>query len=166
MPPSDQPATAALVAFDPTTAEVVVGVLDRAGIRADLGPADPRGDVPVLVPPAARDAALAVLAERMEEIAAAVRTADAGTTTATSSARRRDRAGSPADAGMADLDPDDPRSGPPLVMERFRNLGYLALLLVPLLAVSLAVPGMPRWLSVLVLVVGTLALLGARGRGR
>ncbi len=134
-----------LVAFDPSTARAVVEVLRRAGITAMSEPLGD-GDDEVRVPEAKRGLALTVLSDNMERIAAAV-------------AQERRKADEPA----AVPDPDDPSAGPPLVMERFRRMGFVPiLLLVPLLALTLGTPGLPRWLGMAILVALVVALVVGR----
>lgn len=134
---------APLVAFDRATARAVVAVLRRAGIAAVSTPLDDDEDE-VSVPEAKRGLALAVLSDNMEQIAGAV-------------ARGRE------DVERQPADEDDPYEGPPLVMERFRRMGLVpVLLLIPLLAVTLAAPGLPRWAIWLILGLAVVAVVAGR----
>ncbi len=120
----------ALTAFDRRTAQAVVTVLGRAGIDAWLAGVDAE-EAEVHVPEGRRDEALRALGARMEEVRQAAAEVDAA-----EARRRGDRGRAPR---AAPRDPDDVHDGPPLVMERLRGMGWLlAVLLVPLLAVTLA----------------------------
>jgi hypothetical protein len=68
------------------------------------------------------------------------------------------------EAGPVREEPPVEDAEPPLVLERLRNLGLVAIVLVPLLAVTLAAPGMPRWLAVAITVTGLAALVVWRRR--
>ncbi len=116
----------ALTTFDDRTARAVVVVLRRAGVDAS-SVAGPDGETDVTVPEPDRDRAMQVLGSRMEEVAQAVAAGDV------EEQRRARPAPPPRDAE------DDVHAGPPLVMERFRRMRYLAvILMVPLLVVTLA----------------------------
>lgn len=132
----DRPATVPLVAFSPGLARAVVAVLARAGVPAWT--AEQAHETEVIVPADRREEAFAVLAAHMEQIHA-------------------EAADEPGDATEVDDEPGDP---PPLVMERFRNMGLLALVLVPLLVITLAAPGMPLGVAIVVY-VGAIAVLTA-----
>lgn len=145
----------ALTTFDDRTARAVVVVLRRAGIDASATPG-PQDETEVRVPEPDRDRAMQVLGARMDEVVEAVTAADQGD-------RRRVVTPPPA----VDLpDPDDVHAGPPLVMERFRSMSYLAVVvLVPLLIVTLAptVRGNVRVVVAIVL-MGVVAALVVRRR--
>lgn len=140
------PASHELGSFDPVLATAVVAVLrsERLRVWAEQGR--------VLVVPADREAALAALAARMDQVNALA-------------AELRDQP--PEDAQEAGWREPPGWEGRPLVMERFRRAGAgVALLLVPLLGVTLAQTLLPRQVIVAVLVVGAGAVLLARRRQR
>lgn len=112
-----------LTAFDRRTATAVVAVLCRAGVDAWATSTDGE-DVEVRVVREQREQALRELGNRMEEVREAVRAADQAP---------RDRPVTPEPP-----EPDDVRAGPPLVMERFRSMRFLAVaVMAPLLVVTL-----------------------------
>ena len=125
-----------LTSFDRVTAAAVVTVLQRAGIRAWAGATGDADETEVLVAAGDRERALSTLATRMEEV-------------------RREVVGG--GGGFADTprpDPDDLYAGPPLVMERFRSLSIaVAIILGPLLVVTLAAPAVPRSARVAIFLV-------------
>lgn len=128
-----------LATFDRVVAAAVELVLGRAGIPARLG--DEGGpEVDVLVPEVHRDRALEILAAQMEQI----------------NALSREPVSPP-----EEHDEDHER---PLVMDRFRSLGVLALVLAPLLVVTLAVPALPRGLAIAVFLGGMVAVVALRDR--
>ncbi|AXV07482.1 hypothetical protein DVS28_a2803 [Euzebya pacifica] len=140
----------ALTSFDRATADAVVAVLSRAGIPAwqDAEP-DEYGDTVVRVPDGQRNAAMREMGSRMEEIADEIAAAPAPR----ASIGRAD--------GPVHRDPDDVHDGPPLVMQRFRDLRVLiVVVLAPLLAVTIAGPFLPRSLRVVAFVV-IVAAVGA-----
>lgn len=142
-----------LTTFDERTARAVVAVLHRAGVPAAARPAGGE-EVEVTVPEGDREAAMRILGTRMEEVRDAVGAADR-------SARTHPRSRPP------EPDPDDVHAGPPLVMERLRNLSWLAaVFLVPLLAVTIAGPvrGDLRILFAVVLMTAVALLLWWRRR--
>ncbi len=150
----------ALTAFDERTARAVVGVLRRAGIDAQLveGGIGRGDDVDVMVPEGDREDAMRILGQRMEEVTESVLEADR---------LREQRAAPPATTGPLH-DPDDVHEGPPLMMERFASLRYLAVLvMVPLLVVTLAptIRGDVRvGVAIVLLVVVAVALVVRRRR--
>ena len=128
-----------LAEFPPTLAAAVVTVLRRAGVPATLGdPVAGTSDVSVLVPGDRRGDALTALAIRMEEV----------------------REEAEAESGSGARAEDDAEEPAPLVMERLRNLGVVAMVLTPLLIITLAAPGMPMWLAI-VIYIGVLAVVVA-----
>jgi hypothetical protein len=135
--------------YEPRLADAVASVLRRHGTAAWTEPTG-AGEVAVHVPAAARDSAMRTLAERMEEVHAALAAAAAP-------------AGRPAPEPAAAPDDDPAR---PIVLERIRRLGFLAALLVPLLVVSLAAPGMPMSVALAVFVGGLVAVTALRARAR
>lgn len=141
---------ATVTTFDARTARAVVTVLRRAGIAARaVADAVDADEVDVRVPAPQRNAAMAVLAERMEEVRDEALRAD-------TRERRPQRLPTPP-PGPQD---DDVRGGPPLVMERFANLGLaVVIVMVPLLALTLATPSLPRQARVIGFVVVVVALV-------
>lgn len=129
-----------LTAFDPVTADAVVTVLRRAGIAVwQAEGRDEHGDVQLRVAPDERGRAMAELGRRMEEV-------------------RDEVAGHvPPPRAVQEApvrDPDDPRDGPPLTMERFADLRVLVVVLLgPLLVVTIAGPFLPRTARVVVFAV-------------
>jgi hypothetical protein len=121
--------------------------IDEEGVTA--------GDsVSVHIPPDAHDAAVETLARHMEEIHALA-----------GQGRRRAQAGQATQSGPANLDEDDLGSGPPLVMERFRQAGFvIALVLAPLLVVTLARTPMSRGLALGIVILGAVLLAALRNR--
>lgn len=110
-----------LTAFDPRTARAVVTVLNDAGVRAWAVDGS-EGDTDVMVAEGARDDALRILGSSMEEVRRVALEHDATTP-----------------VPPVPPDPADVHAGPPLVMERLRNLRVLtAVVMVPLLVVTLA----------------------------
>lgn len=127
--------------YDPPLARAVVAVLRDEGLRAWVEDEDGSGGR-VLVVPVDQPAAVSALARRMEdvrELAAAEATADR---------------------------PHPPSDRPaPLVMERFRSAGALvAVLLAPLLVVTLSWVGLTPGLVAAVVVVAALAIVVVRRR--
>jgi hypothetical protein len=149
--------TVLLDTFEPAVARAVAAVLRRHGLQAwtrDQGAALPGltdQEVAVLVPPERRDEALALLIASMEEVAEEARSEP------DLLARRRG-------AGAGRHPMEDAEDGPPIVMERFRRLGFLAFLLVPLLMVTLATQGMPRNFALVVFIGGLVAVAAWRNR--
>ncbi len=128
-----------LVTFDATTAAAVVAVLTRAGIGAWVAAGTDGGEAEVWVAEADRERALSTLAARMEEVREEV----LQSTPPGERPRRLRRAAWDADDDVGPVAPgdvdDELRSGPPLVMERFRSLsGAMVVLLTPLLVITLA----------------------------
>ena len=145
-----------LAEFPPRLAGAVVAVLVRAGVPAVIGdPVPATDDVTVLVPASRRHEALFALAARMEQVHA-----EAG----------RLEADDPVGPGAEAADRTVP--GPPerpLVLEQLRRFGVLVTVLVPLLVVALAAPGMPLWLAAAITVGAVAAVTGwrvARSAGR
>jgi hypothetical protein len=151
--PLDPPHDPVLVDVDPPLAGAAVDVLVGRGLQARTDPGSTGSTLSVSVPEEERDAALAALAAELEQIRAL---AD-------------ERAAAAADStfGVWTEDPDDPRAGPPLVMERFLSMRVLVVvLLAPLLAATLARPGVPLGLVLGVLVAGAVLVLALRDRWR
>jgi len=136
-----------LAAFDPDLAEAVVQVLRRHGVQAWLADAPARAaaggsERAVHVRPEQREPALGLLAEHMEEVGAELDGSDG------------DDADVPLHGG-----------GRPLVMERFRRIGLnLAIVLAPLLIISLARPPFPLGLTLVTLVGGMAVIVALRNR--
>ncbi|HWB72363.1 MAG TPA: hypothetical protein VG452_09090 [Egibacteraceae bacterium] len=128
-----------LDAFAPALAQAVEAVLRREGLPARTQAA--AGDWAVLVPDGRRDEAFALLARHMDEVQALAR-------------------GQPAPPAA---DPDD-ADGPPIVMERLRRMGFLALLLAPLLVVTLASAGMPLRYALALFLLGVVVVAAWRDR--
>jgi hypothetical protein len=134
-------ATTHLETFTPPLARAVVEVLRQGGIPAWADEESGRGagELAVRVPDGLREEAFVFLASRMDEV-----------------------------HRLAADDPDGETDGHaaerPIVMERFRSLGFLALLLAPLLVVTLASPRLPRPLALIVLVGGMAAIVAWRNR--
>lgn len=148
------PAPTPLADFDPALARAVVAVLRRAGIPATTV-GDDEGDpheVTVLVPDELREAALDTMWRSMEAITAEQRREVPETVTTT--------AWQPETA--PELDDDE---GPPLLFERLRNLGFLPVLLVPLMVVTLAQVRLPA-VYVVALLIGGMAAVHAWREGR
>lgn len=146
-----------LSTFDPDLADAVVRVLRRHGFDAWVGePAGAAGaERTVHVASGARDRALALLADRMEEV-----TGELAEHRSTAGRRRPARA--EPDAGRDGAGDDGSR---PLVMERFRRAGLnLAVVLAPLLIVVLARPPFPLALTAVVLVAGMALIVALRDR--
>jgi hypothetical protein len=127
--------------FPPALAAAVVRLLRREGVRAATGAVE-GDDIAVLVPATERERAFAVLAAGMDELVAAVEAAAAAT------------------------GDDEEEDAPPLVFERLRRLGFLPLLLAPLLAVTLAAVGLPGAYALIVFVAGVVAIQAWRDRAR
>lgn len=151
---------APLADFDAPVARAVVVVLRRAGVPARLagevppGSADP--ELTVVVPEDRRDEALAAMAAAMEEIQAEVsRQAPAPTAPAGP------------DADDEDEDEDEEGGHRPLLFERLRRLGFLPVLLVPLLVVTLSQTRLPAAYAIALVVGGAAAVVAWRdGRRR
>ena len=130
----------AVTTFDERTAEAVVVVLERADIRAWTAPSTVAGDVEVMVEEGRREAALRALTEGMDdvrEVTAELHRQRSGGSSRFTRRAADTRAGEDEDDEI--VYPEELRDGPPLVMERFRNLSWvLAILLVPLMVVALA----------------------------
>jgi hypothetical protein len=147
-----------LAEFDPPIARAVVTVLRRAGLPAAVGDTNAE-EATVVVPADRREEAFAVLSRSMDDVQAEV----AGSRTVT--VRRRDaerRDGGRMDAGRADADVDDDEYGPPLLFERLRQFGFLAVLLVPLLVVTLAQVRLPGIYMAVAVIAGVVALTAWR----
>jgi hypothetical protein len=127
----------ALTAFDIRTAAAVVSVLRGAGISAWATAEDESGEVEVRVAADDRERAMAELGARMEQVQDALRKSDRTAPGIRPTARTRRADPDPDPAPLPD--PDDVHAGPPLVMERFRSMGFLtAMVIVPLMVVTLA----------------------------
>lgn len=139
-----------LATFDPPVARAVVAVLRRAGVPADAADADEAersgGEAAVRVPPDRRDAALAIVAARMEDVRERV--------------LEHERRVAPPAPPIDSAEPERP-----LVLERVRSLGFIAVALVPALVVTLANVQLPG-VYVAAIVVGGIILLTAWRTGR
>jgi hypothetical protein len=141
--------------FDRPLAEAVVTVLGRHGIRAwtkDAGESLPgldRRQAAVLVAADDRDLAFATIAGAMVEIR--------------EEAEQVPRLIRPRGLGAPRSDIEE-EPGPPIVMERIRRMGFVGLLLAPLLVITLAAPGMPMALAIAIYVAGLVALTAWRQR--
>lgn len=142
-----------LAVFDPPLARAAVAVLRAAGVRAWLEPGRPDGDA-VYVVPDDHDAAWQALARRMEEVRAQAADASAA------------RPSVPVGRAPAEPPHDDAEAHRPLVLERFRSAAALVVvLLVPLLAVTLAQTALPRGAVPAIVLAGTVVVLGVLLRG-
>lgn len=159
-PMPDAP-TEELAAFDPPLAEAVAAVLTGAGVPAALDEA-PGGERSVLVPAARRSEALAALASRMDEVQALAAGRPRGPAGAVGDGGEHAGAG---DAGGEHAGAGDAGGQPPLVLERFRSFGWVAVALVPLLVIALARVRLPAG-AMIALVVGSVVLLSAWRSGR
>jgi hypothetical protein len=141
-----------LADFDPQTARAVVVVLRRAGVPAALvGDGEAAEEVTVAVPGDHRDAAIRALASGMDDVHAEV---------------ARQRGSAPPTTAPSGAEDDD-EEGPPLLFERLRHLGFLPVLLVPLLVITLAQVRLPAAYTIAIIVGGTAALVAWRdGRRR
>lgn len=138
-----------LATFDPPVAEAVVAVLRRERVPATVEPLD-HAEAEVRVPAARRDEALALLATHMEAIRELVEDATDGDTTTTTS--------------LPLAEPDD-ETGRPIVMERFRRMGLgIAVVLAPLLVITLAAPDLPIGYALLLFLAGLVAVVYWRNR--
>lgn len=143
--------SAQLATFDPPLAEAVVTILHAEGIPTSVEPLD-HHEVEVRVPAARRDEALALLADRMEQIHELV--ARAGSVTATP-LPLTDHAG----------DAEEDGSGGPIVLERLRRMGLgVAVLLAPLLVITLSGVNFPLGYALALFVVGLVAVVYWRNR--
>lgn len=145
-----------LADFPPTVARAVAIVLRRAGIPAtiigDTGANVPE-DVTIVVPDDRREEALRTMANSMEDIQAEQAKATAPPVAV------------PRSTGESSDSEDE--GGPPLLFERLRGLGFLPVLLVPLLVVTLARINLPTVYTVALIIGGMAALIAWRdGRRR
>lgn len=148
----DGQTTAQLATFDPPLAEAVLTVLSGAGFEATLEPLG-HDEVEVRVPAARRAEALAVLADRMEEIHDLV--AEPGTATVTP-VPLTDR-----------YDQTDDEDGPPIFLERLRRMSLgVVVLLAPLLVISLSGVNLPIGYALALFVVGLVAVVYWRNRNQ
>lgn len=149
MPP-DGDTDAQLATFDPPVARAVAMVLRREGVPATVESLD-HGEAEVRVSPDRRDEALALLARHMEQVHELAADEHAGAATATPL---------PLDTQFEDDD-----AGPPIVMERLRRMGLgLALVLAPLLIITLSGADLPMGYAVGLFVVGLAAVVYWRNR--
>lgn len=156
----DHVQTADLGAFEPPTADAVVSVLRRRGCPAWADPAA-GGDSLVRVPADRREEALALVAAHMEDIAAMSGSAEPGPSAVPP--LPGGRPGSTWDAG----DSDDPSAEKPspIVLEQLRRFGLgLAIVLAPLLVITLAAPSLPLRYALVVFVAGLVAVTYWRNR--
>lgn len=159
MPTPDAP-TEELASFAPALAEAVAAVLSEAGVPTILGEA-PDGELSVLVPRERRGEALAALAARMDEIQARA-TGDPRYSSEMVSGCYED---SHVTGGEWAYGEAAESGGPPLVLDRFRSLGWVAVALVPLLIIGLARVRLPA-MVVLLLMIGSVVLVAAWRSGR
>lgn len=156
----DGDTSAQLATFDPPLAQAVVTVLRRAGVPAATEPLD-HGEAEVRVPSARRDEALDILTRDMEQVRELVGTQD-------DRGRRTVDAGGDTDgtARTLPLDaPPDDDSGRPIVMERLRRMGMgLAVILAPLLIITLSGPNLPMGYALALFVAGLVAVVYWRSR--
>ena len=142
-----------LATFDADLAAAVVRVLRRHGVQAWVAeqPTEDGRQRAVHVAAPQREPAFAVLADRMEEVHREL-------------AERRPAA---AERPEHEQGPSEPPGTRPLVMERFRRIGLnVAVLLAPLLVVSLARPPFPVAIALLTLVGGIALIVVLRERQR
>ena len=132
--------------LDPATATALVRVLRDEGLRAWIAEDDPLRRR-VLVVPADHERANAVLSRRMEDVQL-------------HAARIREASGEDVHDDVG----DDGRSAQtPLVMERFASMGWLlAVVLVPLLVVTLAQTVQSLRVVVVVVSLGVAAVVAGR----
>lgn len=147
MPPS-QPSEP-VASFPPALATAAAEVLVQADIPAWVVPHDDE-EHEVQVPAGLREEALRVIALHMEAVS--------------------QRAGGPPPPGTLPVQHDQEQSdaaadASPLMMERIRNIGIVvAVVLAPLLAITLASPPLPRRWSLAVYAAGVWLLLWWRAR--
>jgi hypothetical protein len=163
------PTPVQLAEFDPPVATAVVTVLRRAGLPASLaGSGTSADEVAVMVPAECREEALAAMASSMEAIRDELARSRAGGRRAVDPAHggERDRPVTSA-ADAHDADDADDELHRPLLFERLRSLGFLPVLLVPLLVVTLSQTRLPAIYAVAVIVGGGLVIVAWRdGRRR
>jgi hypothetical protein len=144
--------TVPLSEFEPLLAHAVVSVLQRAGVPASLAMGDAsRDEAVVLVPAERREEAFAVLAGSMDAVHEELRA-------------RVPRAAAPRPE-VAAAPGDDDEVGRPLLFERLRSLGFLPVLLIPLLVVTLAQVRLPAAVTAAIVIAG-MVLLTAWRNGR
>ncbi len=154
------PAPTPLADFDPALARAVVTVLRREGIPATIvgDEVSAMAEVTVLVPDELREAALATMWRSMEAI-----TAEQRRTTPVSTAWTQP------EAAFEDPHESEEDDGPPLLFERLRSLGFVPVLLIPVLVVTLAQVRLPAAYVVAIIIGGMAALVawrdGRRDRG-
>jgi hypothetical protein len=138
------PSPVPLADLDPPVARAVVAVLTRAGLPAAVavhGAAAPIADeLTVVVPESRREEALATMAASMEDIRAELDHV------------RPSRV----------AEEDDQDEGRPLLFERLRSLGFLPVLLVPLLVVTLSQTRLAPVYAIAIIVGGGLVLVAWR----
>lgn len=138
-----------LATFDPPVARAVAAVLEREGMSATVEPLD-HGEAEVRVATERRDEALVLLARHMERVheLAAKQHVDAVTATPL----------------PLDPSPDDEDSRP-IVMERLRRMGLgIAVVLAPLLIITLAGPDLPIGYALVLFLAGLVAVVYWRNR--
>jgi hypothetical protein len=152
--------TVPLAEFDPAMARAVAQVLRRAGVPAQVAGGDPAASadvVVVVVPEGRREEAFAVLARSMEDVHAARRSDVPRGASQPSPAAAND----PQAPGEGDVD-----TGRPLLFERLRQLGFLPVLLVPLVVVALAQVRLPGAYTAALVIGGIVALYAWRNGRR
>jgi hypothetical protein len=133
---------AAVVELDASLADAVVGALRRRGCPAWTAEGDD-GRV-VLVPGSRREQALRLVADAMDELA-------------TSAIDRRPPPTEPSE--------DDDEPSRRMVLPRLRDAG-IAILLVPLLIVTLSAISIPRDWAATVFIAGIVVIVALRARAR
>lgn len=162
--PSVASDTVPLAEFDPPMARAVSEVLRRAGVPAEVSPqtTDAHGDALVVVPDGRREEAFEVLARSMEDVQAQLRS-DVPERRSWPALERRSGAVEPdCSEDGSELEDD----GRPLLFERLRQLGFLPLLLVPLMVVTLAQVRMPGAYTAALVIGGIVALYAWRNGRR
>ncbi|HUH07438.1 MAG TPA: hypothetical protein VML96_06485 [Egibacteraceae bacterium] len=147
--PASQPSEP-VASFPPALATAVTDVLVQSGIPAWALPGED-DEQEVHVAAGMRDEALRVIAMQMEAVS--------------------QRAGGPPTLGAPhqpdDRPADDRTDAPPLMMEQIRRVGIvIAVVLAPLLAITLASPPLPRRWSLAVYAAGVWFLLWWRATRR
>jgi hypothetical protein len=146
-----------LATFTPDVGAAVVAVLAEHGLPAALaaqGQDAPGGEVAVLVEAALRDESLAVLSAAMDDVVRRSREGPAGVP-----------GGAWQDPVDAPVEPDELETRP-LVLERLRRFGGLAMVLIPALVLTLQAPPVTRPYALVVLIGGLVLLSALRDRYR
>lgn len=133
-----------LATFPTPLARAVVAVLTDSGVPAAL--AEQAGEPAVVVPRTRRQEAFNVLSARMEEV--------------------QEHAAGAASAAAAPTDAADEPPPRPLVMERFRDMGFVAIALIPLLVVTLSNVRLPGAYVAAIVIGGMVGLVAWRNGRR